>query len=184
MKYKNKTIIVDAIQYLGTGQSFETVCELVNGLIYIEEDRLFISYKNNKTYISIGDYIVKFSNGYYSVCPSTIFEKEYELFQENKTLTAKEMFEVLGYKQKIYTEYRESSNGIQYAKRAQETELQRIGMITTDYVEFYPHGKDILIYTSYEHKDGSISNSDSGYLNMELFQAVQQQIIELGWQNQ
>lgn len=103
-------------------------------------------------------------------------------------MTAKEMFEKLGYEQKIYDNEKKSikgfeytANGIQYIQRAKDSEMQRIGMIVTNYIEFYITSKEILIYTTYEHRDGTKSKSDSGNLNIEEFNAVQKQVIELQW---
>lgn len=92
-------------------------------------------------------------------------------------MTAKEMFEKLGYEQIIEKE------GIQYIKQDDESEMQRVGMIQTKYIEFYTASKEILISTVYKHRSGTKSNSDSGILSFEEFSAVQTQIAELGWQN-
>lgn len=103
-------------------------------------------------------------------------------------MTAKEMFEKLGYEQKIYDNEKESIkgfeytvNGIQYIKRAKDSEMQRIGMIVTKCIEFYTTSKEILIYTTYEHRNGTKSQSDSGDLNIEEFNAIQKQVLELQW---
>lgn len=94
-------------------------------------------------------------------------------------MIAKDMFEKLGYK---LTE-KNSLNDIQYIKRSKESEMQRIGMITTKYIEFYSSSKEILICITYEFRDGSVSKSDSGNLNFEEFNAIKQQVTELKWQN-
>jgi hypothetical protein len=97
-------------------------------------------------------------------------------------MTAKEMFEKIGYVQKIHdkSEY-PSFNGIQYMKRSEDSEMHRIGMITTRYIEFYPHSKEIIICKTYEHKDGTITKCDLGILSLEEFKAVQQQVNEFNW---
>ncbi len=91
-------------------------------------------------------------------------------------MTAREMFENMGYKQ---TE--NSEEGIQYTKRADDSELQRIGMISTTYIEFYRASKEIVIETTFEHRSGKRSTGDVGILNIEEFHAVQKQVEELGW---
>lgn len=93
-------------------------------------------------------------------------------------MTAEEMFEKLGYK---LTE--NNFNDIQYTKKSEKSELQRIGMIITNRIEFYTDHKEIVIYTEYEHEDGSISKCDTGVLNLKEFNAVKKQISELGWQD-
>lgn len=94
-------------------------------------------------------------------------------------IKAKDAFKELGYE---ITE-KTSSNDIQYTKRSKDSEMQRIGMITNKYIEFYNSSKDILIFTTYEFRDGSISRSDSGHLDFKEFNAVKQQVLELGWEN-
>ncbi|WP_252249147.1 hypothetical protein [Clostridium sp. VAP23] len=92
-------------------------------------------------------------------------------------MIARDMFEKLGYK---LTE-KNSKNDIQYTKKSKESEMQRIGMITTEYIEFYNSSKEIIIYKTYEFRDGTISKSDSGILSFEEFNAAHQQILELKW---
>ena len=89
------------------------------------------------------------------------------------------MFEKLGY---IQTEINELNN-IQYTKRAKESEMKRIGMIQTTWIEIYTSTKEILVYTEYEHRSGKKSKSDIGILNFEEFKAIQKQILELNWGN-
>lgn len=91
-------------------------------------------------------------------------------------MTAKDMFEKLGYEQK-----ENSDEGIQYIQRDKDSEMQRIGMISTRCIEFYKSHKEIVFYTTYEHRNGKTSASDCGILNIEEFNAVQKQVLELGW---
>lgn len=99
-------------------------------------------------------------------------------------MTAKQTFEKLGYKQKIYDDEKHYSfNGIQYTKRASESEMQRIGMIKTKCIEFYPTHKEIVIYSTTKHRNGGISKSDAGILSLEEFTAIQEQVNELKWQD-
>jgi len=92
-------------------------------------------------------------------------------------MTAKDIFEKLGYEQK-----ENSDEGIQYIKRDKDSELQRVGMISIKCIEFYISSKEILVNTTYEHRNEKVSTSDSGILNFEEFNAVQKQVLELGWQ--
>lgn len=94
-------------------------------------------------------------------------------------MIARNMFEKLGYE---LTE-KNSKNDIQYTKKSRESEMQRIGMITTKCIEFYNSSKEIMIFTTYEFRDGTKSKSDSGILSFEEFNAVHQQIIELKWED-
>ncbi|AUM93727.1 TPA: hypothetical protein LA742_002987 [Clostridium botulinum] len=100
-------------------------------------------------------------------------------------MIAKEMFKKLGYEQKIYNKEKNPNlNAIQYIKRANDSEMQRIGMIITKCIEFYTFPiKEIVIYTTYEHKNGKKSKSDMGILNLEEFNAIEKQVLELEWQD-
>ncbi|ETJ35978.1 hypothetical protein Q604_UNBC09716G0002 [human gut metagenome] len=94
-------------------------------------------------------------------------------------MIARDMFEKLGYK---LTE-KNSKNDIQYTKKSEESEMQRIGMIKTTCIELYTSTKEILICTTYEFRDGSTSKSDSGILSFDEFNAIKQQILELKWED-
>ncbi|MNP70335.1 hypothetical protein D3C76_1665550 [compost metagenome] len=91
-------------------------------------------------------------------------------------MTAKEMFEALG-----YSRVEDSTMGIQYIKKSNRSEMQRIGMLKTKYMEFYRKHKDITIKTITEFIDGSKSNSNLESIDLEEFKAIQKQVLELGW---
>ncbi|MNL90986.1 hypothetical protein D3C81_07120 [compost metagenome] len=86
------------------------------------------------------------------------------------------MFEALG-----YTRVENSAMGIQYIKKSNRSEMQRIGMLKTKYIEFYRKHKDITIKTTTEFIDGSKANNNLECMTLEEFKAVQKQVLELGW---
>lgn len=90
-------------------------------------------------------------------------------------MKVKELFEKIGYEQKIHTD------GIQYIKRDEDSEMERVGRIWTRYIEFYFHEKQILICSTIEHRNGTTSRSDGVVLTLEEFNAVQKQVEELEW---
>jgi hypothetical protein len=103
-------------------------------------------------------------------------------------MKSKELFEKLGYEQKIYDNEKRSTNGfeytingIEYVKKDKESEMQRIGMIRTKYIDFYLDSKEMEIGDIIEFKDGTKKNGESAVLNIKLFNAIQKQIEELGW---
>lgn len=103
-------------------------------------------------------------------------------------MKAKELFKKLGYEQKIYDNEKRyvqgleyTINGIEYIKKDKESEMQRIGMVRTKYIDFYLDSKEIEIGDIIEFKDGTKKYGDSSILNMGLFNAIQKQIEELGW---
>lgn len=100
-------------------------------------------------------------------------------------MSAKEQFEKLGYIQEIYENKRlPSCSGIQYTKKDNPSEMERVGVVYTKVIEFYPSSQEILITKSGERRDGEVFNSDATILSFEEFQAVQQQVDEFAWDNQ
>lgn len=98
-------------------------------------------------------------------------------------MSAKDKFEKLGYKQEIHKKDEKlfSSNAIQYTKVAEASEMHRIGMIRTDCVEFYLDSKEIVVYSSTKHRDGYVTQGNSGVITFEVYSAIQKQIDELKW---
>jgi hypothetical protein len=104
-------------------------------------------------------------------------------------MKAKELFEKLGYEQKVFDHekrcvngFEYEVNGIEYIKKDEESEMQRIGMVRTKYIDFYLDSKEIETYYKVKFRDGIEKDGEtSGILNMELFNAIQKQIEELGW---
>lgn len=100
-----------------------------------------------------------------------------------------ELFKKLGYEQKVFDHEKRYAhgfeyevNGIEYIKKDKEAEMQRIGMVRTQYIDFYLDSKEIETYYYVQFKDGREEQGEtSGILNMELFKAIQKQIEELGW---
>lgn len=91
-------------------------------------------------------------------------------------MTAKDMLGKLGYKIK-----EDSDEGIQFRKIDPESEMERVGMVTTKDIEFYHRYKEILISSSNQFRNGKTSKSDSAILSLEEYKAIHQQTIELGW---
>ena len=91
-------------------------------------------------------------------------------------MNAKEMFKELAYDQK-----ENSTDGIQYVKKDKDSEMQRIGMISTKCIEFYNAHKEIVVTTTRKHRNGHIATSDCGILSIKEFIAVQKQVLELNW---
>lgn len=93
-------------------------------------------------------------------------------------LSAKGMFEKLGYVQTEKNEF----NEIQYLKKDDSSEMKRVGMISTTFIEFYPRSKEILLSKENEFRDGRVIKSNAVVLNFDEFKAVQKQISELKWE--
>ena len=91
-------------------------------------------------------------------------------------MTAKLMFENLG-----FIQYENSDEGIGYIKKAPQEEMTRIGIISSDYIEFYKKSREVLINTTYEFRNGTVKNSDCGIISAAILAAINQQSEELGW---
>lgn len=97
-------------------------------------------------------------------------------------MPVKEMFEKLGYTQKIYDkESNPLNNGIQYTYQSPKSEMERVGMIKTKVIEIYLESKEILMFETTKHRDGNVTKSDVVILNSDVFNALQTQIKELKW---
>lgn len=82
MKYRKKPVEIEAIQYTGTGESFEEIDEFVNGYLYVEDDKPFIKTLEGNMFISVNDYVIKGIQGEFYPCKPDIFEKTYDLVIE------------------------------------------------------------------------------------------------------
>lgn len=77
-KYRKKPIVIEAIQFNGTGDSFDEIDEFTNGKMYVHDNIVYIETLEGDTIASIGDYIIKGANGEFYLCKPNIFKKTYE----------------------------------------------------------------------------------------------------------
>lgn len=82
MKYRKKPVVIEAIQYAGTGESFEEIDEFMNGKLYVIEDNAVIVTLEGNMVVSVGDFVIKGVNGEFYPCKPDIFEKTYESVDE------------------------------------------------------------------------------------------------------
>jgi len=79
-KYRKKPVIIEAIQWLGTSESYEEICEFMRG-IYVEplgNGEIKIPTLEGEHIASVGDYIIKGVKGEFYPCKPDIFEMTYE----------------------------------------------------------------------------------------------------------
>jgi hypothetical protein len=79
MKYRKKPVVVEAMQFNGTGESFEQIDEFSNGCLFAHEGIAYIETLESNMKVSIGDYVIRGVNGEFYPCKPDIFEKTYEL---------------------------------------------------------------------------------------------------------
>ena len=82
MKYRKKPVVIEAKQFLGTGESFEEIDDFMEGTLCVNQSKFgdmpFIKTLEGDMTISVGDYIIKGVNGEFYPCKPDIFEKTYE----------------------------------------------------------------------------------------------------------
>ena len=78
MKYRNKPVIIDAIQW--TGDNYAEVFEFTDGNVYptkSHSDTLAFS-PDSDVNVEKGDYITRIAPGAYGLCKEEAFKKIYE----------------------------------------------------------------------------------------------------------
>lgn len=78
MRYRTKPCEIEAVQYVGTGESFEEIDAFTNGYLYIEEDKPFIKTLEGNMFVSVGDYVIRGTIGEYYPCKEKVFLQKYE----------------------------------------------------------------------------------------------------------
>lgn len=81
MKYRKKSIVIEAIQY--TGDNYKEVCEFVGSelktpLIMREPGELIVETLEGNMITKVNDYIIKGIHGEFYPCKPDIFDKSYE----------------------------------------------------------------------------------------------------------
>jgi hypothetical protein len=77
-KYRKKPVVIEAIQFDGTGDSFDEIDKFTNGKMYVHDNIVYIKTLEGDMIASIGDYIIKGVNGEFYPCKPDIFKKTYE----------------------------------------------------------------------------------------------------------
>lgn len=87
MKYRKKPVVIEALQWLGTFESYHKVCEFVgkslqnNHLGQPEPQDIYIETLEGTHTATKGDYIIKGIKGEFYPCKPDIFEMTYELVE-------------------------------------------------------------------------------------------------------
>lgn len=82
MKYRKKPVVIEAVQYLGTGESFEEIDEFVEGNLYVDSDKgdvPFIRTLEGDMFVFVNDYVIRGIQGEFYPCKPNIFESMYEI---------------------------------------------------------------------------------------------------------
>lgn len=79
MKYRKKPVVIEAIKYDGTGDSFEQIDEFTDGHLFTNQGNVFIETLEGNMKVSNGDYVIRGVNGEFYPCKPDIFGKTYEL---------------------------------------------------------------------------------------------------------
>lgn len=78
MKYRKKPVVIEAIQYDGSGKSVSEIYCNLGTEFYLNADGLYIKTLEGDMKANVGDYIIKGINGEMYPCKPGIFEKTYE----------------------------------------------------------------------------------------------------------
>ena len=83
MKYRKKPVVIEAVQY--TGDNFKEICDFVGTILNrpdSEQSHIIIETLEGDHIASVGDFIIKGVHGEFYPCKPDIFEKTYELVEE------------------------------------------------------------------------------------------------------
>ena len=83
-KYRKKPVVIEAIQFKNTGESFEEIDNFMNGKLCIDETvglPCIVTLEGNML-VSENDYVIKGVNGEFYPCKPDIFLQIYELVEE------------------------------------------------------------------------------------------------------
>ena len=75
MKYRKKPVEIEAIQFTGSGDSFEKCDTFTNGKLYALGKNLYIETLEGDMKVSIGDYIIRGVNGEFYSCKPDILKR-------------------------------------------------------------------------------------------------------------
>lgn len=166
MKFVKKPVVIEAFQWLGSPEQVEdpewAIEKIKSGEILIATIRnnreqiidcsMYIKTLEGTMTASIGDWIIKGVNGEVYPCKPDIFEKTYEIPNEQ---TAQEMFEKLG-----YTLDAKAEDCMSYSNENNQ-------------IFFYEFNK------TYSFR--RLEDDMSEWVGVKLHQAITQQMCELGW---
>lgn len=83
MKYRKKPVVIEAIQYDGTGNGFEIILNFVGDELWCNDDGdVMIATLEGDHRVSAGDYVIRGVNGEFYPCKPDIFEKTYDIEEE------------------------------------------------------------------------------------------------------
>ena len=75
-KYRKKPVIVEAVMW--TGKNKQEVLDFGDGNIHCYNNCMFVDTLNGQAIGSVGNYILKSTDGEYAVCTPEYFVAEYE----------------------------------------------------------------------------------------------------------
>ena len=84
MKFRKKPVVIEAIQYDGTDESYEEVCRFCKGVLLnpVGHRKFYIETLEGGHEASPGDWIIKGIKGEFYPCKPDIFKQTYEAIEE------------------------------------------------------------------------------------------------------
>lgn len=92
MKFRKKPVVIEAIQWDGTHESYSSIIDFTNGLVFKRDDLdfkrsyLYINTLEGELLISPRDWVIKGVKGEFYPCKPDIFEATYERVDADKPL--------------------------------------------------------------------------------------------------
>lgn len=84
-KYRKKPVVIEAFQYNGKENTFVPIWgakKFSEGVLYFENEHLYVDTLEGDMMASVGDYIIKGVNDEVYPCKPDIFDKTYELVED------------------------------------------------------------------------------------------------------
>ena len=78
MKYRKKPVVIEAVEWTGTKESFEEIEKFMGDFPRVTNGLLHVDTLEGTMYASVGDYIIKGVKGEFYPCKPDIFKATYE----------------------------------------------------------------------------------------------------------
>lgn len=81
MKFRKKTVIIDAIQFTGTKENYAELAKFCPNIGFLPADTLLIKTLEGNRLANVGDWIIRGILGEFYPCKPDIFAQTYELLE-------------------------------------------------------------------------------------------------------
>ena len=85
MKFREKPVVIDAVQWKASKESFDAILELGNvqwDFIYPDQRGFYIKTHEGQRFVFNGDWVIKDAHGEFHICKPDIFEQTYDALSD------------------------------------------------------------------------------------------------------